>query len=160
MRKVLFIAGISLLLACVYSFKGFFPKDLKKVWIPVFENKTLRYGLEDFITLAFQEEVIRDGRLEVTDSSHAAMKVVGKIVSYKKEPFSYDESGKVIEYKVTVQAEIGFFRLRKGDYYLEPTTFRGWGTYNADSEEEEDGIKKAVKDLSENVLRALFLRSF
>ncbi len=147
-------------LSCVYSFKGFFPKELRKVWIPVFENNTLRYGLESFVTTAFQDAVVEDGRLEVSDSSHAGMKLEGKITDYKREPFSYDESGKILEYKVTIFAEIGFLRLKKGDYYLKPQRFSGWGIYNADSEEEEDGIKKAVRDLADNVLRTLFAKEF
>lgn len=155
------ILGFSLvLLSCIYSFKGFFPSDLRKVWVPVFENTTLRYGLEDQVTSAFQDAIVEDGRLEVSDSSHSGMKIEGKITSYKKETFSFDESGKILEYKITITAMVGFRRLSKGTYYLEPKNYTGWGTYDADTEEEEDGIKEAVVDLAENVLRALFAKEF
>jgi len=162
MRRLFWPVGIVVFtgLSCMYSFKGFFPSDLRKVWVPVFENTTLRYGLENYVTESFQDEIVKDGRLEVSDSTHAGMKLVGKVTDYKKEPFSYDERGKILEYKITITAEIGFLRLSNKKYYLEPATFTGWGLYDADTEEEEDGIKKAVKDLTDNVLRALFSKEF
>ena len=160
MRKVAFAVTVFFLFSCVFSFSGFFPKELRRVEIPVFENKTLRYGLEVYVTDAFMEAVEKDGRLEVAPKGEGALIVEGTITDYSREPFEYDSEGNVKTYKVTVKAEIGFYDKKRGKYYMEKRTYSGWGTYRADGEDEESGIKKAAEDLADEALRKLFLSSF
>ena len=160
MRKVAFFIPGFFLLSCAFSFSGFFPKELRKVEIPVFENKTLRYGLEAYVTDAFMEAVRKDGRLEVAPKGEGALIMEGTITSYSREPFEYDSEGNVKTYKVTIKAEIGFFDKKRGKYYMEKKIYSGWGTYRADGEDEEDGIKRASQDLAGEALRTLFLSSF
>ena len=153
--------GISLALwACTYSFSGFFPAQLRKTYVPVFENQTNRYGLEEVATQAFIQAITEDGRLRIVPESQAALRIEGTITSYTREPFEYDATGKVISYKVTIQAELGFYNIPEGKYYLEKRTYSGWATYDVDTETEEDAIRKAMKDLVDNSLRVLFLKEF
>lgn len=157
MKKLIPLLVITL--SCTFSFYGFFPKELRKVYVPIFKNSTIRYGLEEVVTREFIDAIERDGRLQLVDSLKAGMLIKGNISTYKKEPFEYNEKGEVISYKITVQAEIDFFDLINSKSYLNKT-YRGWGTYRKDEEKEEDGIKKAVQDLTQNALRDLFLHGF
>ena len=145
---------------CTYSFSGLFPSRLRNAYIPIFKNETDRYGLEEVTTQVFVDAIREDGRLRITSESRAAMRVDGTLKSYKREPYEYDETGKVISYKVTITAELGFYDIQNDEYYLGPSTFRGWSTYDPDKETEDDGIKKAIQDLVDNSLRALFLKGF
>ncbi len=153
------LAG-TLIWACTYSFSGFFPAELRNAYVPIFENRTNRYGLEEAATRAFITAIQQDGRLRIVPESQAALKIEGALTSYKREPFEYDASGKVISYKITLQAELGFFDVKNNKYYLEKRTYTGWATYDVDTETEEDAIQKAMEDLVENSLRVLFLKEF
>jgi len=154
------IPVILLISACTYSFSGFFPRHLRKVFIPVFDNSTIRYGLEEVVTRTFIDAITKDGRLEVTSEENANLHIIGEIVGYKREPFEYDPTGKILTYKVTIEAKIRFFDKRKEENYLDEKKYTGWGLYNNDTEEEEDGIERAVRDLTDNALRSLFLKGF
>ncbi len=145
--------------ACVYSFSGFFPAGLKKVTVPVFKNKTIQYGIEDIITQSFIEAIRNDGRLTITDPQHAGLRIDGEVTGYRKEPFVYDENGNVTGYKVTVTTHIVFFDIKGDSAYLEGR-FSGWGSYDTNGETEEDGIRKAVQQIVQNALNALFLKGF
>ncbi len=127
--------------------------------VSVFENETLRYGLENYLTDAFVRAIERDGRLEIAEEGKGALEVRGKIKEYKREPFEYDEEGNVSKYRVVIKADVGFYDRTTGKYYLEVKTYTGWGFYNAD-EDEETGIERAAEDLAGEALRALFLASF
>lgn len=144
---------------CIYSFSGYFPSNLRKVSVPVFQNKTIQYGIEDIVTRSFIDAIREDGRLTITDPQHAALRVDGEITGYRKEPFVYDESGNVMGYKITISAHIVFFDISADSAYLDGR-FSGWGTYDIGSETEEDGIRKAVAQIVQNSLKALFLKGF
>jgi hypothetical protein len=149
-----------ILSSCTYSLSGFFPKHLRKVYIPVFKNSTIRYGLEEVVTSAFIDAITEDGRLEVSSIENANLHIIGEIVEYKREPFEYDPSGKVITYKVSIGAKIRFYDKTKDEDYLEEKKYTGWGIYKDDTESEDDGIERAVRDMTDNALRSLFLKEF
>ncbi len=146
--------------ACVYSFSGFFPARLKKVWVPVFQNQSLRYGLESQVTEAFIQALRNDGRLEVVPEDRATLEIRGTIQHYERTPFEHDDAGRVLSYRVTLKAEIGFYDRERETYYLDPRVYIGRGTYQVDTETEEQGIQEAVEDLVDQALRALFLKEF
>ncbi len=156
-----FLLGIAFgVSACVYSFSGFFPARLKRVWVPVFQNQTLRYGLEQQVTEAFINALRTDGRLEVVSEDQAALEIRGTLEHYERTPFEHDDAGRVLSYRVVLRARIGFYDREKQSYYLDPRTYTGRGTYEVDTETEEQGIQEAVEDLVDQALRALFLKEF
>ncbi len=149
-----------LVLGCTYSFSGFFPARLKKVTVPVFQNQSLRYGLEEQVTRAFVEAIRQDGRLAVVPEPQATLEIRGAIKGYEREPFEHDEAGRVLSYRIILRAEIGFYDREKQAFYLEPRVYTGRGTYRVEGETEEQGIEEAVSDLVDQALRDLFLKEF
>jgi hypothetical protein len=145
---------------CAYSFTGSFPSNLRRVAVPVFDNQTMMYGVEEQVTSAFIDAITEDGRLQVISGDDAALRIDGAMKRYRKEPFEYDASGEILTYKVTLSADIGFFEIVDGEYYLEESTYSGWSTYDADSEDELDGIEGAAGNLAQNALIALFQKGF
>ena len=158
MRK--FVPILFVICCCTYSFTGSFPSKLRRVSVPVFGNQTLMYGIEDRVTSAFIDAITEDGRLQVTSEEGAALRVTGTMTRYKKEPFEYDASGEILTYKVTLTSSIGFVEVATDEHYLEESTYTGWSTYDAESEEESDGIEGAAGNLAQNTLIALFQKGF
>ncbi len=146
--------------ACVYSFSGFFPGRLRRVSVPVFQNQTLRYGLEEQVTRAFVDAIRADGRLEVVPEGQAALEIQGTVKGYDRTPFEHDDAGRVISYRITLRVEIGFYDRQEKAFYLDPRTYTGRGTYQVDKQTEEEGIQEAVEDVVDQALRALFLKEF
>ncbi len=146
--------------ACVYSFSGFFPGRLKRVWVPVFQNQTLRYGLDEQVTRAFVDAIRADGRLEVVPEDQATLEIRGTVKGYDRTPFEHDDAGRVISYRITLRVEIGFYDRQEETYYLEPRVYTGRGLYRVEEESEDQGIQEAVEDLVDQALRALFLKEF
>jgi len=159
MRKLLLLVATALA-GCVYSFSGFFPRELSRTHVAVFGNTSSRQGLQTPATSAMIDRIRKDGRLEIVGEGEAALLVQGTVTGFRKDPEEYDASGKILTYRVTVEAEISFFDVAKQDYYLKPAKYRGWGLYNPSSETEDQGISRALENLSDQSLSALFSAGF
>ena len=81
---------------------------VKTIFIPVFENKTMEPIIEEELTTAVIREFLKDGRIEVAESSRADMVLKGSVVSYKETPVSLtsDAEQDVLEYRVTVTTHL------------------------------------------------------
>lgn len=145
---------------CVYSFSGFFPKELRKTHVKLFANNTARQGLQTIATDVFGERIRKDGRLELVGETEAALLVEGEVSSFRKDPEEYDASGKILTYRVTIRAKISFYDVANQKYYLEPKAYQGWAIYTVGSETEDDGIRKALANLFDQALAELFSAGF
>lgn len=147
-------------ISCIYSFHGFFPKELKKVGIEVFENESAKYGIEISITNNFIKGFEEDRRVEVVEIQRANLLIRGKIKDFIKNPHSFDQTGGVYEYKITITAEIEFINKIKNEEFLPKKSFSGWGIYKVPLEDEETGIERASYDLVRKVITFLFSSSW
>ncbi len=66
------------------------PFDIKNVYIPMFENKTQEYGLEELGTNYTIEEILSDGRLNVVTKENSDIWLEVIIVSYTDKPQTFD----------------------------------------------------------------------
>ncbi|MGB9590113.1 MAG: LptE family protein, partial [Candidatus Hydrothermia bacterium] len=144
----------------VYSFSGFFPKELRKTHVKLFTNNTARQGLQTTATDVFGERIRKDGRLELVGENEAALIAEGEVSSFKKDPEEYDASGKILTYRVTIRAKVSFYDVANQKYYLGPKAYEGWAIYTVGSETEEDGIRKAFANLFDQALAELFSSGF
>lgn len=152
---------VSIILSgCVYSFSGFFPKELRKTHIRLFTNTTARQGIQTTATDVLGERIRKDGRLEIVGEEEAALLAEGEVISFRKDPEEYDASGKILTYRVTIRAKVSFYDVARQKYYLEPKTYQGWAVYRVGSETEEDGIRKAFASLFDQALSELFSAGF
>lgn len=147
-------------ISCIYSFHGFFPKELKKVGVEVFENESIKYGIEISVTQNFIKGFEDDRRLEVVEARKSNLLVKGKIKDFVKTAHSFDEKGRISEYKITITAEIEFINKIKNEEFLPKKIFSGWGIYRVPLEDEEVGIERASQDLAKKVITFLFSSSW
>ncbi len=160
-KRSWFILPVILIIsACTYSFSGYFPGYLKKVSVHVFENKTLMYGLENRVTQYFVDQMRKDGRFQLVSDEKAGMIITGSVVDYQKTPFRFDAAGNIESYNVTIKLELKFFDKVKNKDYMPEATYVGNGTFDVNSETEDDGIKRAVADIYTTVIHKLFQVSF
>ncbi|HAV42736.1 TPA: hypothetical protein DCX15_01785 [bacterium] len=112
MKKILLLSAVlPLMVGCAYTPKVIIPPHIKRIDIPIFANKTFRYGLEERLTEGVIQAFIIDGRLIVARSGKADAKLEGEIISYSKEPLRYDDEGYVSEYKIWIRTSLLFYDL-------------------------------------------------
>ncbi len=145
------VAFLLPLLSCgIYSFTGSsIPSHLKTVAIPLFEDRTTQPGLAAELTRSVRQAYIENNSLRVTEQGANATLLV-TLTGYRNEPSSYDEQGYVREYRVVITAAAVFRdEQKKTDLWKEDNiTARGPYTVSSPAETEEDGKRRALKELS------------
>src|SRR5213593_3472947 len=113
--KVAAVAALALGVgACAYSTStALLPPHLKTVAIPVFENATTEYTLEQQVTEAVIRRFVADNHLRVVDERSANSVVQGKITYYKNSVFGISEVSRAQEYRVTIGVSVVFKDLVK-----------------------------------------------
>lgn len=140
---------------CTYSFTGTFRSDVKTIAIPVFENVTLKYGLEAIFTEKTVSAFVSDGRLKVVSLKNADSVLQCSITDFSRAAFSYDESGNVKQDKVTVLVDVLYKKIDTDETIFERKGFTEWALYFLESETEDDAIEAAATKFGEDVIREI-----
>jgi hypothetical protein len=156
-RYLIVLSLLILFTGCgVYTFKGStLPSYLKTVNIPLFVNQSLQPGVAEYITEELQKNIQDNNILEtVPDDGDATIN--GKVLSYKNHPYTYgsesDRTVAVESYSVTISIEVEFLDNQK-----DKTLYKGIvtqdGVYDFNSETEEDGKKRAIKKITDQIIQ-------
>lgn len=163
-RKIflLFVIALCLCLAgCGYTLvgRGSLPKHIETIAIPLFENDTLKSGVEDVITQAFIEEFVQGGKLRLVSENNADALLVGTINSYQSDDVADFDEGVVTSYNLTVAIDIELRDL-KNDVILwekedmtQKETFSGGPDVNPtdEQENEDEALAKLAEELAAQV---------
>ncbi len=160
MRRLLLAVVLGMGLGCVYTFSGNLPGYARKVYIPLVANQSERQGVEQSLTDALIRAVERDGRLTVRAEDQAGLAIRVTLTSYQREPFEYDEQGKIRTFRVWLTTRVRIQDLRKDTLFLPEMNLRSWGKYYAETETEDIGLQRAAEDLFRQILQALFASGF
>ncbi len=137
---------------CTYSFSGV-TSGIKSISIPVFNNESLRYGLEETFTESVTNAFIEDNRLKVAAEKASDAILLITIKTFERTPYSYDESENVKEYKISISADVLLEKRDSEEELFKNRAFTEWATYYPETEVEEDGIDRVAKKFSEKILR-------
>lgn len=141
---------------CIYTFGTSLPKGYNKVYFSIPENQT-GYPLVQDLSLVYGLSFLRsDGRLKPTDSTNAKLIIKTTFKTYAKIPDQYDNTGKVISYRIVLNGEIKFVDIENGQDFVRPTDISGNALWFPDRESEEEALKKAIEDFYRQGLRYLF----
>jgi len=136
----------------VYSTRASIPSHLKTVNIQTFENKTGEFLLPQQIAEELTGRFEDEGDLRVITSPSADALLEGTIVKYVEEPLTYIGGGDVIQRKVRIFVDVRFLDQVNGEVIWETKKMERWAIYDSDTEEEEDGIRKAAQKLAADVV--------
>jgi TolB-like protein len=155
-RKILLLSlvtAVFLAFGCgVYTSSARLPSHLKTIYIQTFENKTNEFLLPQQIAERLVERFQEEGDLRVTSSTSADAFLDGTILNYKEEPLTYVGGGDVLQRKVRIFVSVSFIDQISGDVLWEVERMERWATYDSESEEEDDGIRRAVDKLADDVI--------
>lgn len=143
-------------ISCIYTFGVNLPKGYNKVYFSIPENKT-GYPLVQDLSLNYGLNLIRsDGRLKPTDSTNAKLMIKTVFNNYVKTPEQYDNSGKVISYRLALMGKIEFIDLSSGEKFVNDADITGNSLWFPDRESEDEALKRAVEDFYRQGIRHLF----
>jgi hypothetical protein len=138
----------------VYSFSGStLPSHIKTVRIPVFANATLEPGVDDDVTTELSKEVLKSQLRPANDDADAT--ISGTVTRYVNRPHTFGAGGSEVnveQYIVQISAQVEFYDNRKNEPIYKGTV-SGEGIYLFDSEDEQIGRDKAVKNLVEKIIQ-------
>ncbi len=139
-----------------YSFSGAVPGDIKSIAIPLFENQTAEFGIQETITDALVAGFQREGILKIVDEAHADAILHGIILRIDDTPHTYSTDEQVSEYQFRISCEIALENTRTSED-LWKQTFTAWGnyTYSGSLADRQIGIDAAVRKLTEDILNRI-----
>ncbi len=135
----------------VYTLNPKGKSNYKTIAIEPLDNKTSQFGLTDQLTQIIVDAFISDATLKVVSSSNADVILVGTLTNYQRVPSTFDQSDKVLEYKVLLDFDISL-RNGKDNSEIWKEAMNQEGIYNANTETEEDGQKRAGQRLVQAIL--------
>ncbi|MCI0455976.1 MAG: LPS assembly lipoprotein LptE [Gemmataceae bacterium] len=98
-----------------YSSAPNYDPSIKTVRVPIFENYTLKRGVEDDLTRAVIREIESKTPFKVASEGGAAdTELIGRIVSYNKRLILYNQLGEVRNAEITMTVELVWRDLRPG----------------------------------------------
>lgn len=145
--------------SCAYTTStALLPSHLKTVAIPVFENGTTEYTLEQDVTEAVIARFVADNHLKVVDEKSADAVIKGRLILYKNTVFGFSQSAQAQEYRVTLTASVTFKdKLKNRELWSEPELVKTSNYYvvdtpGASAKTELDGRKEAIAKLAEEIV--------
>jgi hypothetical protein len=145
--------------SCGYtSSPALLPPHLKTVAIPVFENATTEYTLEQDLTNAVIDRFVKDNHLRVVDERSANGIIQGKLIGYKNSVFGFSSAERSQEYRVTITCSVVFKDLVKNrELWNEPNLVKSANYFVVDvpgqtARTELDGRKEAIAKIADEIL--------
>ncbi|MEK8024158.1 MAG: LptE family protein [Candidatus Hydrogenedentota bacterium] len=136
------------------------PSHIRSIAIPTFVNRTSRSGLELDVTQRVLNEFTASSKLAVTPNvSEADAIIMGEIYDYQRTPISWDQTNRIVQYKIKIRARVSFEDRTTGQTIWRVEDVDGITSYSqiaSPPETEESGIFKAADELARDILFLVF----
>ena len=147
---------------CGYSLRTSLPPGIRRVHVPVLENRTQEPGIEDFITQALTQAVVQSG-MRITRNAQVADAVLeGAIVEYRLTSLSFDRTANVTSYRLIIGLALTFKDLKqnriiwKQDRIEERADFLVAGQVTQTLAREELAVQRAAVDVARAIVSFAF----
>ncbi|GIX04765.1 MAG: hypothetical protein KatS3mg114_0634 [Planctomycetaceae bacterium] len=113
-RLVWSLSWALLMIGCGYVVGDNFVPHVRSVEVPIFENQTYRRGLEYQLTEAVQQEIQRRTPYRLARGSQADTRLIGKIVSVRKDVLSETAFDDPRELQLGLAVQVTWLDQRSG----------------------------------------------
>ncbi len=136
---------------CGYSTRSLLPSHIKRIHIKLFENNTLKPGLDEKTTLIMTDAFRSGSGLRIVGENNADLILEGRIINYQKAPYTYTGDQSFVEYRITVTLNARCIDREKNEVFWEGNV-SDWATY---SDNEDLAIDAAIKKAAEKMVDAI-----
>jgi hypothetical protein len=109
------VGGTVALAGCGYALVGrgnALPPDIRKVYIKPIENRTGHQRVDQAVTLAIGDEMVKRHRFALTSSREGAdAELSGAVVGFGATPVTFDAAGRATAYELSLTASMAFKRI-------------------------------------------------
>ncbi len=109
----------ALISGCGYTTKSLISRNINSIYIPIFENKTFRKGLEFDLTNAVKNEIMSNTKLRIAKKDSADTILTGKIQKVTESMLSSNVEDNIVEGRVTIYVDIKLVDRRTGRTLIE-----------------------------------------
>lgn len=136
----------------VYSFSGSTLSGIKTIAVPLFDDQTGEYGMQEVLTEKIADRFVRDNTLKVVNEKNADSILDGVITNYSREAYTFDEQENIREYIVRIWVKVSFEQKKDKKSIWKDDNLLGWGVYSAQDETEDQGKERAMEKLAEDIV--------
>lgn len=120
MRPLALLAVIAIFASgCGYTLVGRaanLPPDVEAISIRTFENRTGRVGIEQILTRAVNDELVKRQRYRVVgEDSGAQARISGDVLGFDVNPLTFDADGRAVDYQITITAKVELRHLGRDE---------------------------------------------
>jgi len=109
------VAAALALAGCGYALVGrgnALPPDIRKVYIKPIENRTGHQRVDQAVTLAIGDEMVKRQRFTLTTTREGAdAELSGAVVGFGATPVTFDQAGRATAYELSLTASMVFKRI-------------------------------------------------
>lgn len=136
---------------CGYSTRSLMPEYMQSIYIGLFQNRTLKTGIDEVATNAVVEAFRSGSKLRIVDESGADLILEGSVTGYSKDPHTYTSDQTILEYKITITYSARCVDRVRNEIFWEGDV-SDWALYTAD---EEQSIREAAKKAAEGLVTSI-----
>jgi outer membrane lipopolysaccharide assembly protein LptE/RlpB len=153
--------------SCGYALVGRatnLPEDVKTVYLAPFENRTQRNEVDQFVTEAIADELVKRKRFTVgREAATADAELVGAVTAFGLTPVTFGTDGRATEYEISIVAQVTLRRtggapdaevLWKNDRYVFRKTYP-FDAADASLDREEAAIREAAEEFAKTMVSDL-----
>ena len=140
------------------------PEDVRSVYLAALENRTQRPQVEQFLTQALADELVRRGRFDLVNSEEGAdARLSGAVVGFGATPVTFDTEGRATEYEISITASVGLVRLDNDEVVWSNDRYVYRENYPVDAtstdflDRETEAIEEAAERFAETMVSDLLL---
>jgi hypothetical protein len=136
---------------CGYSTRSLLPEYIQKVHVKIFENRTVKAGLDELATNTVIEAFRSGSNLRIVDEKSADIIIEGTVSGFSKDPHTYTSDQTIIDYKITIKFTVRCIDRVKNEIFWEGDVSE-WTTYSSN---ENEGINEAVEKTAERLVTTI-----
>jgi len=157
---------ITIIASCGYNLKGrgsSLPEHIKNIYVPGFQNDSIRYGLEAAVTEGVKKKIVNFGYKIVKDRSLADAELIGTVMNYQTIPENLDRAAKVQTLRIVITLKVVFLDLQKKRTLYEnlgfnspPVSFTVSDDPQERTRNEDEKIDESVEALADQLIQEIF----
>jgi len=160
LRIGVILISLSLAGCWFYSFRGTLPPHIKNIAIPLFNDRTAEFNLQQVVTDQIRLGFIRENIIKFAEEENAHSVLYGNILDIQDRPLVYDdtESGEAVrEYRLTLRIEAEWFD-RVENKSLFKKQFTGYSEYDPSGQSgvtRDSALQNALNMITEDIINAI-----
>ena len=141
------VTFLSCLAACAhYSTTAGMIGGIRTVGVPIAENETAEFDIGERLSETTGDAFVSDGRLRVVDEESSDAVLLMTVLALSDRPFTYTASEETEQYRFSIQVRAELVVNADEEVLLELPQLEGWGTYDADLADDDEGGRDAAID--------------